>query len=99
MTLGMNYYLKFHSLVLVMVNELLLMLGPVYGITCLMFLTHLTISAHLEKICITFYCHDYCDHKWLLSTFHINNCILYFNLPFLYVLYIINVSFNILGTC
>ena len=46
-------------LVLLMVNELLLMLGPVYGITCQMFLNHLTISAHLEKICITFYCHDY----------------------------------------
>ena len=50
MTLGMNYYLRFHSLVLVMVNELLLMLGPVYAITYLMFLNHLIISSEIATL-------------------------------------------------
>ena len=49
MTLGMN--LRFHSLDKVIVT--LARVGSCYGITCLMFLIHLMISAHLGKNYLT----------------------------------------------
>ena len=69
-----NELLLFHTLVLVMVNELLLMLGSVYGITCLMFLNHLVISAHLGKLFIvmtTVIRNGYYVHSILIIVFYI----------------------------